>query len=283
MDLKNFGGLIGGLVITIILLTSLLIPIVNASSNGEVTYVNEGIRMSPVGDQTITITYDSGVWTVNDVDVGYELGPISQGTIMLYSTASSTRAGYLYTSHDDTYSRTSIANTSTETVEYVGAEKVANITTVSNGNTYTASYSYVEEIYYLDANGDYAWFSEKPTTAYIPDDWDKFNTWSVNADHFYAIIGNTIMVDGTESPEGVTYSMELGNIPGITGVKTIDSYTLNIPDQDPISCRGYILPYQVTGINSNEQKTHDMLEIIPLLVTVGIILAIVGWAFTRRE
>ena len=203
-------------IIGVVLIANVMIPIISDASNDEVTYTNDGVRMSPVGEQTVTVSYASNMWTVNGVDVGYTAQPLTQGTIMLYSTGSSSRAGYFYSNHDDTYTRTSIASTSSMTVEYVGASKTANITTIVSGTTYTATYEYVGEIYYKDDSGAYVWNGEKPTTAYIPDAWDRFNAWSIADEHFYAIIGDVIMVDGVMSPEGVTYSNTIAEIPVIT-------------------------------------------------------------------
>lgn len=287
MDLtKNIGGIIAGVIVIALLVTAVLMPVINSSTNDKITFTNDGVRMSPVGEDDVTITYDGNfTWTIAGEAYAAAERPITQGTIMFYGVGNSTRTAYMYINNNDTYTRHNVMNGDQDTIVYHGSTKTVDITTIlaSNGNTYSSTYPYVGEIYYYDEDGDYVWFGEKPTPAYIPDEWDRFNAWSIGSTNFYAIIGDSIMVDGVLSPEGVTYEDVIEDVAGISGVRKIESYTINIPDQDPIACRGYILPYQVTGTIGAMDNIAPILTMIPILITAGVLIGIVGAIFTRRE
>lgn len=279
MKTESIVGLIVTTVVAIIIIGSLLAPVVSSVS-GEQTYTNDGYRMSAVGSDTVTISYADSNWNVNGTDIGIGNMPISQGTVMVYGL-NDTRAGFLYT-NGDSYSRNSIALADETTIEYVGETKTVNITTTlaSNSTTYTSSYTYLDEVYYYDSEGDYVWQSSYTEGIYVPDNWTPFNCWSVDATHFYAILGSidTILVDAEENPDGVTYSLELNDVDGVSGVKTIGTYTLNISDEDPITCRGFIIPYEVTG-----EKENTMLYSAVVIVFLMAIVMIGARAITHNK
>lgn len=277
--------LVVALVIGIVLVTSAVVPLASDYSEAKIFKNDSTFRMSPVGEGTLTIEYANDQFTVNGATYDYSARPITQGTIMFYETAHSTRAGYLYVNNVETggYQRASVARTDTMTMTYDGSTKTCSIETVHNGTNYSSSHTYSEEVYYIDPSGEYSWASELPAVAYIPDDWNNFNTWSDNADYFYAIIGDDITINYDEPPEGTTTSLVTSDVPGYNGIKKIDSYTLNIPGSDPIACRGYILPYEVSADPDNPTAYKNLVRVVPLMAFIMLVVAAAGMVYFKNK
>lgn len=280
--------LVAGIVATaiaVIVLAGVLMPALDgATSPKTIVYTNDGVRMSPVGDSEVTITFNNNVWSIGDNVLGLGDFPISQGTQMLYGVNHTNDGGYLYTNDSDTYSRSLVKKGDNSTFIYDGTTKTLNVTVIRGANTYTGSYQYHGEVYYNDPSGNYIWSSEKPSTVYIPDDWSQFNCWSVGAQHFYAVIGDDyILADGTES-ETAYCVKTTSNIDRTTGVKILNSCQLFLTeDADPIDCRGYILPYQISATYT--PPTNDYSAIfgaIPIIIIVTILLGVVTIFVYRR-
>lgn len=268
--------------IGIVVLASVLMPVLDDATGTKEFYNDGTYRMSPVGEGTVVIEYANDVVTVNGVTYNYSARPITQGTVMFYETAHSQRVGYLYITSDDGYTRANVNRTDTMTMTYDGSTKICNIKTTHNGTDYESDNPYVGEVYYADPEGEYVWAAEKPGTIYIPSDWDRFNTWSDGADYFYAIIEQDILVNGVAAPEGTTTTMELSDVQGYSGIKTIDTYTLNLPDADPIACRGYIVPYAVLADNVSLGSSEQILLVVPMIVIVAILLGVIALVIRSR-
>lgn len=260
------------------------IPVVGESVSATGTFTNDGARMSPLGTDTITITYANDNWKINERDLGFGSFPITQGTIMVYGQERAGVAGLLYFSENDTYTRNNVNRGGEYTLEYIGETKTVNISAVVNGTTYTSTHNYIEEIYYNDPSGAFVWFGEKPTPAYIPDNWNRFNAWSYETQHFYAIIGDVITVDGSDVTDSVTPTLTTSDISGYIGVKNIISYTLDLGDDNIIPCRGYILPYQITAekVTHADDNTASIISMIPFILIMGIVIMFIGVVLVRR-
>jgi len=280
----NVLTLIITLVVGTILAGALLAPVIADATKTTEVITNDGPRMSPLGEDTITVTYSADNWKINDRDLGFGSFPITQGTIMIFGQTGSNRAGLLYISENGEYVRNNVVRNGEYTWIYDGANKTVTSTAIVNDHTYTSSNTYLEEIYYNDPNGDYTWFGAKPTNAYIPENWDRFNAWSNEALHFYSIIGDTITVDGSIAGEGTTATLTTEDVPEYVGIKNITSYTLNIEGQDPITCRGYILPYQMTAELTDHLTPGQiaLMNAIPVMVIVALLMAAIGAIALRR-
>lgn len=271
--------------IVITVLAGVLMPVLGDATAKTDTFINEGPRMSPLGENTITITYSNDDWKINDRDLGFGSFPITQGTIMIFGQTGASRAGFFYQSENDNYTRSNVNRSGEYTWVYDGSAKTVDVIAVVSGTTYTSSHTYIGEIYYNDPNGEYAWFGEKPANAYIPEDWSKFNAWSIEATHFYAIIGDTITVDGEVVTEGVSTTLVLEDVPDHVGIKNISSYTLDIEGQDPISCRGYILPYKVTAERAVHftDSQNAIFAAIPVMVIIALLIGVVALVLRNRQ
>lgn len=280
MDLKNIGGIVAGLVIAVVLLASVLVPIVDATRTTigeEVTYSNEQdpytYRLAEKNETvTIAITGTGGTITYNGeeiTDVGF--------TVMTDTISVRASGTNLYvTSPNGSYEyRTSWDSKQTIVFE----NGICTNTNTSNDTvTETEPYSW---IYIPDENGEWvtATWSKIHYVNTINDIMCSGYYSTGDNDTGYSVKNGVATVSNTTYTPGLTYTLTL--VDGTTDVYHVTNYHVHVDDEEfePwfILIKGEIVGHEASG------NMYDLLGIIPMLVTIGILLGIITWAFARRE
>ena len=286
MEMKNWIAVFLGIVISGLILASMT-PIIASSIDEETTktFTNDDTyRMSPVGEDTIIVHYKDRVFTVNGVDYPVTGRPITQNdTVMVYSSSTTNRAGYLYViNEEDGYQRFNIGNSYEQTITYDGSNKTVEIVTVTSNGTYTDEFTYTNEVYYADENGSFIWSGQKPNPTYVTDELPSFNCWSNEDTDFYSVMNGVVKHNGVVV-DTATIDRQTSKINYIVGVEYLTDYSIKLTDDsDSINCRGYILPLEVVGTNTFHSSTADIIALLPLVMGVGLLIVAIGVFITNR-
>lgn len=288
MDAQKFATLIAAVVLAAIMLSSMLIPIVSSSTSTEATITNEGAKYSlyETGDtHTITFTSDSiitdGVAQPLPDTSLYGSATIVYGTgIFRYHSDGNVRFWGVLASGDVNRSLGSAVNVT------IAIDETGTATATSTDESVTPR-NFSGVIMYANPAGDYAL---------------SYNPYVVEDSTIYGC-GNTIIEDTTYTmawtgtTEGITVSwvyppeQEIGTIAvNTTDVQTnllkIDSIEIPIESAGGGATYTYFFaPKEITYENPDYagESESTLLGVIPILVTVGIILGVIGMLFLRRE
>lgn len=272
------------LVVGIILTGSVLMPVLNDATDDTIVYKNDDTyRMSPLGDQTITIHYENSEYIVNGVTFDRNGRPIAQNdSLMIYAVSHSQRSGYEYVVDENGYHRYNIGIDAILDVTYDGANHKATVETTTGGTTYTGEYNLTNEVYYADPNGDYIWQAELGDGLYIGEDWTKFNCWSDGSNAFYSVMGETVKVDGVEDTDAII-TKELAAIPHVAGIQKLTAYSVTI-DEVGHDCRGYIVAREVSGTTDLSLKEYSsLIYAIPIMIIVALVAMAAGAIYLKRN
>lgn len=286
MEWNNWVVVLLGIVVSGLILASLTPVVVSSAYDDDtVTLTNDDtFRMSPVGEQEIIVHYKDRVFNVNGVDYPVTGRPITQNdTVMIYSSSTTTRAGYLYTiDPDNGYHRFQISNSYEQTVTYNGTDKTITVSTTTSNGTYTDTFTYINEVYYADENGSYIWSGAKPDPTYVNDSLPSFNCWSNEDTDFYSVMNGVVRHNGTIVDSAVI-DRQTRTITNIEGVEYLTNYSIQLTEEsEPIVCRGYILPLELEGTNTYHSITSDVVGLLPLVAGVGLLMLALGVFVTRR-
>ena len=320
MDWKQITGMVIGVVIGALLLTTLVIPIVSDATTTERTFTNEGyFKMTHYGvddNLTVTWTYEKpNTITVNDEDVliGFDV-PSSSVTVIADTNflvrMETDNTGAVYR----IYYLASSANATNATVS---GEQTASFT-FSNGTmnavlpagNRSASYT---DVYLPDNDGLFV-MKKYDTVAMLNSDSEVF---ALGVSRPNVAGGGTIAYPGTglgfmgsidDGVEGWVWrtggyttavSNEEINAPKddnylniykfesitatVTITETVDEETVDT--ESAVTYNYLIVPYQVTSELTQHLDTNTItiMSIIPLLITVGLIVGVVGLFVIRRE
>lgn len=290
MDLKNIGAIIGGIVVGVMLLATILVPIVSTSmitAGDEITMTNTGVsdyvlgRMS--GDDEVVIEYTDSGLTLN----GEPFTPLTQRQTwapIAYSdageldirTANYTLRWAVYSEGaDTTYISINAAGESVTltpalvTVYNEGVETEYPVSMI-----YCVSIEDDDSIAVRDLGG--------ANTAYIKSIKDVLAIGSYTSgenDTMYSVIDGQLTIGNDAYTSSLNYTTTPTS--GTTDILTLTSFTITVGEES-FTPYNVLVPYEVTG-HEDSGALYDLLGIIPLLVTVGILMAVVMWAFARRE
>lgn len=314
MDWKQISGLVVGVVIGALLLTTLVMPVVSDATATEKTFTNEGyFRMTHYDtdtDITLTWTAENPMQViVNDVVV-----PINYDV-----------AGSVTIVADTSFIARLNTTTSNVSLSFIGpgggthTATVAATYTFSGGNativnttdtdaTYTTTYT---DLYIPSLDGEFV-MKKYDESAYINEDSYIFaygltrikNSTGTIASPGAGFEFSGSIADGIEGrvwrgTDNVTVSNEQINY--VADDKFIDLYKFDAItatatyhetiDDEPVTTDttvtyNYLLvPHQVTAEYAEHlnDETNAILSMVPLLITVGIIMAVVGLFVIRRE
>lgn len=297
MDWKQITGLVVGVVIAALLLTTILVPIIGEATTTEKTFTNEGffylqeytgddIEYSAKWDHTkptsftvndveIPITYTENLNTSIVLDGNFFLRYVPATGVSLYYGSQAIVEANLTNGYDMTLSYSS------------------GTLTITNG---TASREIsVETFYSIATEGDYV--MKKPTVqTYMNGDSLIYGAGRTGSGD--NILGS--LVSGTVEDVDVTVWRGTYEVSDIEVTKTtvngyddlylFDKVTFKATNTETTTVQNVtynyvVVPYQVTAELSQhlDGSSIALLSIVPLLITVGIIMAVVGLFVIRRE
>ena len=293
MDIKNTAGVIAGVIITILLFVTAVLPIVSdaqITSGDPVTYTNAegGIRVGYY-EEDFTMTVTSSSATIND----YELSRPASGSprIILWEYG---RLIY-YSSGDNVcrveeqsipYSHT-FATSVTVTYDY--SESLLTVTDGDITQEITA-----REVMAIAADGDHVIVNSTsfPSRYYNEESIQNFGylQGSVTIDDTVYLVN--VNKDGVDvyGLDGYTSSMSVvgGHIvSGTTDVYTGGTPTAIISYEGPAYAVntfsiGSAVIYEIHG-HKDSGAVYSMVGILPILIMAGILIAITGMILSRRE
>lgn len=305
MDLKNIGGIVAGFVIAVVLLASVLVPVISSSlvtAGDKVVFTNDSaivLREAEDGDvlQCTRATVDgvtSNTWTLNDEEIStiqggalsFDVGLMSDGIYMnMWRTNG---GGEYYDMTDETPVQTQFGLGTSDDPTAPGITtftfSASTITVVDNlGNTVTADYTwaYVACPY---NDGKYC-AAVAGGVGYVSND-DEITLCgaytSGSLDTMYYFHNDTTYV--SNSAYQMTPSIEMEIAEGTTDIYSATVSVSMTDGEDTESFTPYriLVPYEVSG-HADSGAMYSLLNIIPLLVTVGILMGIVTAVFVRRE
>lgn len=304
MDLKNIGGIVAGLVIAVVLLSSVLVPVISSTlvtAGDEVTLTNNTaivLREIEDGDvlkcerTKLTETTQSDVWTLNDeiitslsgTSITWNTGIMSDAVYMQINGASNSAAGTFYD-----------VTRATPSTQYFGAPPSAEI-----GSTTATTFTF--------SNGEVVVVFGENTMLTKPYTWGYVVCPNEDGEYSAAVSGGTGMVtntneitlcgaytsgendtmytyhNGTSYVSNTDYTIDVSIETEIhDGTTDIYDATVSVDIGDETFTPYRILvPYEVSG-HADSGAMYSLLNIIPLLVTVGILMGIVTAVFVRRE
>lgn len=301
-------SLIVGLVVAVVLVSSILIPILNEVKTTESTFTNEGYYDLDYVDDTYegTIVWDytkPTKLTIGTEEISFPTNTIYALTFM---GDENFFARWVYSGTDGANSYVQIYRTSTTSAYRANASNSQSMTiTIANGNinfdngsgttidvTYDNMYCVVAE------DGDYT-MKDSSTVAYLKADSPMFAHGGsfVTGLTFYTTISGT-PEDGFErviwpsdTPLTATdLTDDLEEVDGYIGLYTLSKFTYGITN-DNTSATGtvtygqFIVPTEVTVELSNhlDSTTITILGIVPIFVILGLLLAIVRYGFYKED
>lgn len=284
MDVKNMIGMVVAVVIGIIMIGPLVAVVSDAQvTNGDpVTYTNNGfsdralyVTEDLTDNHTMSLTANPDGKVIMD---GVELGTASLGFYVVSDaiTVCSTGAYMVITWGE--FSRQYDANWGTTfEISWTNGTATIDVTTSGVTTTYTKPYTWIG--YRVDHDsGNYALVNSTWNVAYTSDkDFIAMGLYSTGEnDTYYTLYDGklTLSEDYTGSVNATGT-----NVSGTTDVKA-GTLSINVGDE---TFTPYIwaVAKEVHG-HKDSGTMYDLLGIIPMLVTAGLIIGIAGAVFVRR-
>ena len=318
MNANDLIKLVVGVVVGALMLSAILIPTINSATTTERTFTNDGYyTMNQLDTATeATITWEkSNIDIVNvngiDVDMSDFVGTNhtsftligGESIVVRYEKTSTTFAGIQAYGSNGVYASFH-SNTATETgnkITITVSEGTVNVLT--DGSTpLTRTFTNVSGyIINPDGTGDYAIMKRADIPAYVHGDSEiRLIGVSVSAGpNAIALYGAGTLNDGItlttiyqpSNVTTVTYSEAVATDSTVSGYEDLYKlekyeFTINYDENSYNATYSYfIVPVSITAELTGHASEDEIkiLEVIPMLVTVGLILGVVGVAFSRRE
>lgn len=281
MELKNILGVIVALIVATALLTSIIIPVVNSSmvtAGDAVSYTNPTGGAYKLSDYSETISFErlsDGTVTVNGEEVtsehtGFVIA--SDGIVIYYAFG-----GRLYfTSQEAALNNLAASSTAHITVEY--SNGVSTYTNVDTSASAEAPYTWA---YIYTVDGDFNTGYLGSTSYYVKSIKDVTCTgyYSSGENDTGFIFKDGVLQIEEDYESSVTYDLAL--VEGTTDIYRLSNFKIHIGEEEfaPYVC---LVPSTVTG-HKDSGATYELLGVLPILVTVGIILGVIGMLYLRRE
>lgn len=286
MNANDLVKLVVGVVVGALMLSAILIPTINEATTTEHTFTNEGLYYMTNPTESVHVEYLGGTeWRINDEPLVYTV--LGATNIIVF---------------DDTFIRNVGQVRGDTTVSFNNADFTIDngtITGTYNDGTGTIDWTYTERCY-VATNDKSAWTMTNNTGG-----------WYIKSDSQITGIGLTTVKDSDGNNQIIVMNVEAV---GLEATVTTPTTAVTISDivVNAIPVNGYndlyqftsitfkatwgtnvtnctynivIVPSEVTAelsIHASEEEIQ-ILEVIPILVTVGLILGVVGVAFSRRD
>lgn len=296
MDLKYMGGLIAGLIVGVLLITTVAIPIINSSTETHETFDNTpygfySMKPLEIGDMWVKT---DGTWYYGDTALTGD----SLDNVSIVATDN------LALRQNNQIRGTTISNNNTTSAEVIEADGIAILET--NG----VSHINYDSGFGATPAGDYV-MKTYSASAYVKGDTPLWVT-GVTGMGIGGSNGNVIVhIEGTIDDGLTITATKVFN--GGFGDLTIGEYTLNYqevngyedlykitsvvfditgtytgednPTTTTATYSTFIIPKTVTAelsYHPNESES-TLIGIIPLLMVVGLVIAIIGAVLIHRE
>ena len=311
MDANKMIGMVVGVMVGVLILSAALFPVIDSATTTEKTFKNNGYFTYDAIDENtdVTISWDAatpGVLTIGDAEITMPTGSGnwtivgSTNFTMRFYTSSVTglqcygSAGYLS------------ANTSNAASCTITVDETSMVMTRTNADTTTNTTTYTMGqhgfLINADGSGDLM-LKYSNESAYVNGDSEvylcgtTFVTGSGTND-FVGVFGYGSLDDGltmssfygNSSPNTVSFGDVTATYSAVNGyidLYKLDKFEFPLTQNSATVTATYsyfVVPTEVTAelaVHASQDEI-EILETIPILITVGLILGIVGAVFVRR-
>lgn len=298
-------GMVVGVMVGVLILSAALFPVIDSATTTERTFTNEGLINLNYVDDTFNETIVWNYTAPNDLTIGsdtitlpteanYALTIMANEDFFLRWVHAANDENYvqLYRTDNSSAYRARVVDSQNMTIT-IGSGSI----TFDNGSATTVTISYTEMYCVCASEGDYV-LKPSTETAYLKSDSEVFAYGGsyVTGLTFYTIISGTPTDDFTRVvwPDSLpmTYTDmtdDLAEVSGYIGLYTLKEFKYSVTNTNTsatgnVSYTQFIVPAKVTAELAvhPSQDEINLLETIPILITVGLILGIVGTIFVRR-
>lgn len=306
MDISKIGSLVIGIVVAALLLTTILVPVISSSGDAMYeTFTNEASTGSGIAtwERFIVDGEDDATFeTVYNNNYDFKLVINGEPTNFIYASGAFittdqcrlNKNGWYFQMFDSTGLRVEnfdmrSANLEAQYTASTGEFTVTTYTDLTNTeveNTYT--YTVEKYIVYLSPHGDYlATYLDGNNSVYATSDdqivsGGAYTTGELDTSYFAQ--GTTVSVGA----EGYTASATLDTeaVSGYVDLMQGTTQTITVTSggsSETFTPYTAYVPEYVKAITDTNSNVMSILGLVPLLVTVGILVAAVGTIFIRRE
>lgn len=305
MDLNDIVKIVMFAIVTLIVTSTILVPIVSSATADSDTFTNDGYYTMDV----VTDNY-SMEWSASDKthlivnDTSYDLGNIVAGKELTIVATQDMILRLLHTTANDTYRFTSYGGetgywgiNSTDPVNEFSlnvADGTISVEYTTSGGTNTKTYPVAPEIYALNPtdSGDYT-MKSSTSSAYVlesssiiilagntivgADDVSLLAKGNVNNLEFVVINGNN--VNPTFTNIVATYSESDNHVDLIELEKINFTISTDIVEALNAEYSYFLVPTEVTAdrTSSLSNVMATILNVIPLIVGISIIIGVVAY------
>lgn len=312
MNVNDMIKLVIGVVVGVLMVSVLLIPVIGEATETHTTFENESYYAlnKITADTDVTIKWDKTAPTVleingedftmpADLPKGRAYTIVGSETAIVRYFVPNSGASMIEYASGNVYANINVNDTSTYAQATINGNSLTFYADFSTPITRTATLS--GDSYYLAGDsGDYTEvMKDGNTPAYVNKDSIvhligtttpvRVGTYGIGSIED-GLTMSTLYKAGTITSD-VTYSTPVATYTEVAGYEDLyllDHYDFTISYDDTTENAVYsyfIIPAEVTAEKSvhADAGTIQILEVIPLLITVGLIVGIVGVAFSRRE
>ena len=309
MEWKQITGLTVGVVIGALLLTTLVIPVIGETTTTERTFTNDGyFTMDKYStDDSVTIEWDHtspDKVTVNDeeITVNSPQGKwvsIAIGDNWYFRFIHTNSNGYEVQMSYGSAATIGASTSNSKDITIVCSEGTATGTLYTSGVADTPKTVSYTELYVISTDGQYYIMKDSDVSATMLKDSEFVGIGQTFLSGGAAVIkvagtiedGATVTIIGatvTASVDSDTISVNATPKNGYVDCYDLTSITFDVTTSGGTTHATYnyfIVPASVTAELSQhlDSSSIEILSIVPLLITVGIIMAVVGVFVMRRE
>ena len=296
MDINKMIGMVVGVVVGIIILSSCLYPAIHAATNNTnevITNETSGITFRLDGNDDYM--FESAPAYAN-YKVNGQPAPSSSAlnTFIITDKCRCVDNGHYFQLFDETGVRIVNLNVQNKNVviTYDASEKefvytvYTDLTNTEVEDTYTYT---VENILYYIPGGDYGAINTggDPDVTYYVNDLSQviaggaYTTGDLDTSYFAE--GSTVYVGNASYTASATATTaDFGYTDAIKG----SSYAVTVTDgesSETFTPYTVFVPLKITVHTANDDSLIELFEIIPVLVTIGLIIGLLGAVISRRE
>lgn len=273
MDLKQFGGLVAGIVVAILLLAAVVVPIIDTTAHtGAATVTNTGLKdMRAVDDDvTMVLSNTNSIVVDDEIITGYGYAAVVSDTVWIAINNGGLNIFY----YDGTAAGWSAMGGANVAIDY--ETKTISLTDIvqpgSNWNLDSTSLELSYELFCFVPTLAGEWITTNSNLSDIRvNSAEQFFALSYSSATFNVIDNNTHYANGTEQEgDAITLTEDVAGI---------YSVSINATMTSPV----VVVPKTIWGDSSLSPTELQLLQLIPLLITVGIILAVVSTVISRRD
>lgn len=274
MDLKQFGGLVAGIAVAALLLAAVVVPIIDSTSHtGAAKITNTGLKdMRAVdADVTMVLSNTNTIIVDDETITGYGYPAVMSDTVWIAINNGGMNIFY-FDGENAGWSAMGGANVA---IDF--ETKTISLTDIvqpgSNWNLDSTSLELTYEMFCFVPTLSGEWISATSNLSDLRvNNADQYFAISYKSGTLHTIANNVYYQDGV-AQEGDALTLTEGTSPGIYSV------TMNTELTSPV----VIVPKVVWGNSSLSPTELQLLQLIPLLITVGIIMAVVTMVISRRD